>query len=143
MAKSRTWPPELEAAIGRAVVNGMPTERIYRQALSGELPGVKALPGLPKRTFFSTLARVRKRLLEALEPKGKDGRSLAALAALERDDDDSELVRLAQLERKRESGEPAPLAIPSEVSRPGPDRASEVRKNALIARLERLAEDEG
>jgi hypothetical protein len=51
MAESRIWPKELEVAIGKAIISGTPTERIYRQALSGELPGVRALPGLPKRTF--------------------------------------------------------------------------------------------
>ena len=75
MAKSRTWPIELETAIGRAVISGTPTERIYRQALAGELPGVRALPDLPKRTFYSTLKRARERLLEARRrPQGRSDR---------------------------------------------------------------------
>lgn len=127
MAVARTWPIELETAIGRAVVNGTRTEEIYRQAIAGELPGVRALPELPKRTFYSTLARVRERLLAALEPNSQDG--------------DSELLaRLAREDLKREC-EPAPLSIPSEVSVPGPQpRPSEAHKDALIARLEALAE---
>jgi hypothetical protein len=121
----REWPIELETAIGRAVINGTRTEQIYRQALKGELPGVRALPALPKRTFYSTLARVRERLLEALEPKSEDG--------------DSELIaRLAREELKRES-EPKPLPVAPTVSVPGPQPRP--AKDALIAKLERLAEE--
>jgi hypothetical protein len=127
---ARVHPIELETAIGKAIISGTPTEQIYRDARAGELPGVRALPDLPRSTFMDTLKRVRGRLLEALAPSSEDG-------------DSGLIARLAREDLKRES-EPAPLAIPSEVSVPGPQpRPSTDRKDALIARLERLAEDEG
>jgi hypothetical protein len=128
---ARVHPIELETAIGKAVISGTPTTEIYRQALSGELPGVRALPDLSRSTFFATLKRVRARLLEALAPSSQDG--------------DSELItRLAREELKRET-EPKPLPIPSEVSVPGPQsRPTTARRDALVKRLEAmLAESAG
>jgi hypothetical protein len=79
------------------------------------------------------LKRVRERLLEALGVNGGNSQ-----------DGDSELLtRLAREDLKRES-EPKPVAIPTEVPVPGPQPdPAEARKDALIARLEALAESAG
>jgi hypothetical protein len=99
--------------IGKAIISGIPTERVYRQALAGELPRVRALPGLPKRTYYSTLARVRKRLLEAIEPGSKAGGGRRTLEDLGADDDDDGFItRLHAAGTQAGSGGACPVVYP-------------------------------
>jgi hypothetical protein len=120
---SQRWPPEIDLAIGEALIASMPTSEIYRQLRTGELPGIeRGYPDYPRSTFFSALRRVRKRLTESLTAQPASGESFVERLAREQSDDGF----IARQRVKREQSAPGSIRetpqsrVPAPVGSPPP-----------------------
>jgi hypothetical protein len=66
----RKWPIQIEDAIERGLALGDAPTAIYRGIRSGELHGLERPYPMPERTFWQTLARVRKKIEARKGPRG-------------------------------------------------------------------------
>jgi hypothetical protein len=148
MPVARKWPIEVENAIGQAIIAGTPTTTIYREVLSGTLPGLERGYAMPKRTYWQTVARVRKRMREgAFGVHAEPGQSF--IEQLVREEEDGFIAQARVKEREgRLVAEPE--AIP-DAEQDGPaqviqapalnGRDREQEREALLAKLEGLIAD--
>jgi hypothetical protein len=131
----RKWPTEIEDAVARAIVAGVPTMRVYQGVRSGSLEGLSRGYAMPERTFMQTLARVRERFLETVPAPGS-GDFMARLRVKVRREAEE------QANRARESDAPpldwSPAGVPLATSTPERERNVE----AVVQELRRLAESE-
>jgi hypothetical protein len=130
---------DVDAAITRAIIDGVPTKRILEGIRAGTLPLLNRAQALPDRTFYQSLARCRRRLGTLGPPRPASFlEDLRAREAARQEGEASAVNGAAESPSKAPEQNGRSDRLPTAVPAISPPRSRGLR--SVVRELERLAD---